>query len=159
VTDLVHPGRGVLTTTAVDVIRDFGLEEHLHKKVSDLSYAARRMLAVARAVASGGAVLLLDEPASGLDPMQGRQLGDAIRRLAARGVAVLLVEHNVDLVLETCDRVVALDFGVLIGEGTPDEIRQNQAVVDAYLGTAHFRGDDDSAEPVAAVDAPHPDLA
>jgi len=140
VTDLVRPGSGHLTAAARSAIADFGLEDRLEAKAVELSYAERRMLAVARAVAVGSSVLLLDEPASGLDDAQTRRLGDTIRRLAeGRGVAVLLVEHNVDMVLRTCDRIYALDFGRLIGAGTPAEIRANPDVVDAYLGTAHFR--------------------
>jgi ABC-type branched-subunit amino acid transport system ATPase component len=107
--------------------------------VSDLDYARRRMLAVARAVAGGHSVLLLDEPASGLGEPQTRHLGEVLRRLATeRGIAIFLIEHNIDMVLRTCDRVYALDFGVLIGQGTPSEIRSNPAVVEAYLGTTRF---------------------
>ena len=87
---------------------DFGLQDDLDKTVHELPYAQRRMLAVARAVAGGQPLLLLDEPASGLDESQSRRLGEMIgemiRRLAAeRGVGVLLMEHNVDMVLRTCD--------------------------------------------------------
>jgi sulfate-transporting ATPase len=139
VTDLVRPGTGRLTGAARIAIADFGLEDRLGAKAVELSYAERRMLAVARAVAVGSSVLLLDEPAAGLDDVQTRRLGDTIRRLAdQRGVAVLLVEHNVDLVLRTCDRIYALDFGRLIGAGTPAEIRADADVVEAYLGTAHL---------------------
>ena len=135
-TDLVHPGKGHLTPVARAALADFELDDELYTKVSELSFAQRRMLAIARAVAGGQSILLLDEPAAGLDEIQTGRLGESIRRLAAeRGVGVLLVEHNVDMVLRTCDRIYALDFGALIGTGTPDEIRANQAVVDAYLGT------------------------
>ncbi|MDO8363358.1 MAG: branched-chain amino acid ABC transporter permease/ATP-binding protein [Actinomycetota bacterium] len=139
-TDLVRPGHGKLTPPAAAALVDFGFKDKLETKVSDLSYAERRMLAVARAVAGGHSVLMLDEPAAGLDDVQTRLLGEAIRRLAAeRGVGVLLVEHNVDMVLRTCDRVAALEFGEIIGMGTPDEIRNNERVIDAYLGTSRFR--------------------
>jgi ABC-type branched-subunit amino acid transport system ATPase component/ABC-type branched-subunit amino acid transport system permease subunit len=151
-TDLVKPGHGQLTPAAVVAIEDFGLQNQLGTKVSDLSYAQRRMLAVARAVAGGNSILLLDEPAAGLDEVQTRLLGESIRRLASeRGVGVLLVEHNVDMVLRTCDRVVALEFGQTIGVGTPDEIRANTAVIDAYLGTSHFR--EGEATEIAPIDA------
>lgn len=143
VTDLVRPGIGRLTLAARQAIDDFGFADQLDVTVVNLSYAERRMLAVARSVAVGSSVLLLDEPASGLDDAQTRRLGEVIRRLAAdRGVGVLLVEHNVDMVLRTCDRVYTLDFGAVIGEGSPAEIRANPAVVDAYLGTARFRDQD-----------------
>jgi sulfate-transporting ATPase len=140
VTDLVKPGHGHLTDAARGAIDDFCLEGSLDTKVSDLSYAERRTLAVARAVAGGQSVLLLDEPAAGLDDAQTRRLGSTIRRLAAdRGIAVLLIEHNVDMVLRTCDRVYALEYGRLIAHGTPAEIRTDSHVIDAYLGTARFR--------------------
>ncbi|MCU1691569.1 MAG: putative branched chain amino acid transporter ATP-binding protein [Frankiales bacterium] len=140
VTGLVSPGHDALTDAAQAVIADFGLQEVLHVKVQNLEYAQRRMLAVARAVAGGHSVLLLDEPAAGLSDRQTRRLAAGIRKLAAdRGVAVLLVEHNVDMVLRTCDRVHALAFGQTIGEGTPAEIRTQAAVVEAYLGTKRYR--------------------
>ncbi len=139
VTNLVVPERPTLTPAALAAVADFGLGPYLETKVSDLDYARRRMLAVARAVAGGHSVLLLDEPASGLGEPQTRHLGEVLRRLAAeRGMAIFLVEHNIDMVLRTCDRIYALDFGVLIGAGTPSEIRSNPAVVDAYLGTSRF---------------------
>jgi ABC-type branched-subunit amino acid transport system ATPase component/branched-subunit amino acid ABC-type transport system permease component len=138
VTTLFTPGKSDLTPAARRAVVDFGLEDKLHNAVSDLSYAERRMLAVARSVAGGQSIVLLDEPAAGLDDIQTRKLGDLIRKLALdRGIGFLLVEHNVDLVLRTCDKVYALNFGQTIGEGTPAEIRRNQAVVDAYLGTSH----------------------
>ncbi|WP_261576197.1 ABC transporter permease subunit [Frankia gtarii] len=143
VTNLVVPDRGRLTPAGWAAVADFGLEPFLDTPVQDLGYAHRRMLAVARAVAGGHSVLLLDEPAAGLGDAQTRELGAVLRRLAdERGMAVFLVEHNVDMVLRTCDRVYALDFGVLIGAGTPAEISGTPAVVDAYLGTARFRADE-----------------
>jgi ABC-type branched-subunit amino acid transport system ATPase component/branched-subunit amino acid ABC-type transport system permease component len=138
VTNLFVPGHGHLTQVAAEVVADFGLESVLATTVSDLSYAQRRMLSVARAIAGGQSVLLLDEPAAGLDSAQTQRLGQAIKRLAAeRGVAVVLVEHNVDMVLRTCDRVYALEFGRTIGHGTPHEIACNAAVIEAYLGARH----------------------
>lgn len=141
VTDLVAPGHDELTDLAAEVVVDFGLAESLHTRVSTLSHAERRMLAVARAIAGAPSVLLLDEPAAGLDAIQARRLGEAIRRLARqRGVGVVLVEHHVELVLRTCDRIYALDFGQLISHGTPAEIAAHPAVIDAYLGTRHAAG-------------------
>jgi ABC-type branched-subunit amino acid transport system ATPase component len=112
-------------------------------------------LAVARAVAGGGSVLLLDEPAAGLGPTEATVLSDIIRRLACdQGIAVLLIEHNVDMVLRTCDHIVALNFGQVIGRGTPAEIRKNQAVIAAYLGDAHAEDEDNA--PFLAPTASHP---
>jgi sulfate-transporting ATPase len=88
-------------------------------------------------VASGPSVVLLDEPAAGLDERESDELARLIRRLAdERNMAVLLVEHDVGLVMSTCDRVVVIDFGRVIGSGSPAEIRDNKAVRDAYLGHA-----------------------
>jgi ABC-type branched-subunit amino acid transport system ATPase component/branched-subunit amino acid ABC-type transport system permease component len=138
-TGLVRPGYGRLTAQARAAVVDFGLEGQLHVQARHLSFAQRRLLAVARAVASGSSILLLDEPAAGLNQANSTTLSDCIRRLASTvGIGVLLIEHNVDMVLRTCDRVIALDFGAVIGDGTPAEIRRNPAVIDAYLGTAKF---------------------
>ncbi|HVW44846.1 MAG TPA: ATP-binding cassette domain-containing protein, partial [Amycolatopsis sp.] len=139
VTNLVVPGHPRLTPAALATVDEFGLTRFLDTKVSDLDYARRRMLAVARAVAGGHSVLLLDEPASGLGEPQAQRLAEILRRTAdERGVAVFLVEHNIDMVLRTCDRIYALDFGVLIGAGTAGEIRSNPEVIEAYLGTSRF---------------------
>ena len=91
---------------------------------------------------------MLDEPAAGLGPADATALSDIIRRLACDlGIAVLLIEHNVDMVLRTCDQIVALNFGEMIGHGTPAEIRKNEAVIAAYLGSPD--GDDDNASLLA----------
>jgi sulfate-transporting ATPase len=87
-------------------------------------------------VASGPSVVLLDEPAAGLDETESRELAGLIRRLAhERRMGILLVEHDVPLVMSTCDRIVCIDFGRVIASGPPDEVRANDLVVAAYLGT------------------------
>ena len=138
--DLVHPGKGHLSALAVEAVGALGLEACLASQARHLSYAQRRLLAVARTLAVGGSILLLDEPASGLSHPDAMALSGTIRRWAKdHGAGVLLIEHNVDMVLRTCDHVVALDFGEVIGRGTPAEIRDDPKVVDAYLGTAKYR--------------------
>jgi sulfate-transporting ATPase len=147
--DLFHPGGARLGGPAGDAVADLGLAGRLGSQARHLSYAQRRLLAVARAVAGGGSVLLLDEPAAGLGAADATVLSDTIRRLARDlGIAVLLIEHNVDMVLRTCDQIVALDFGAVIGRGTPVEIRRNPVVVAAYLGAAHADTEAD-ASPLA----------
>jgi ABC-type branched-subunit amino acid transport system ATPase component len=133
--DLVHPGKHVLPSTAVAAVRQFNLEDHLGRRPSELPYGRRRLVGIARAVASGPSVLMLDEPAAGLDSAESQELAALIRRLAdERGMGVLLVEHDVGLVMSICDRVVVLDFGRVIASGTPAEVRSNPAVLAAYLG-------------------------
>ncbi len=137
ITDLVWPGRHDLTPTAVAAVRAFELEDDLDTLCEELPYGRRRLVGIARTVASGPSVVLLDEPAAGLDERESAELARLIRGLADdRGMAVLLVEHDVGLVMSTCDRVVVLDFGQVIAQGTPEEIRTDQAVRDAYLGHA-----------------------
>jgi ABC-type branched-subunit amino acid transport system ATPase component len=104
---------------------------------AELPYAQRRIVGIARAVALSPSVLMLDEPAAGLDDRSTRELSTLIRRLASQGgMSIVLVEHDVAMVLRTCDRVVALDFGKVIAAGTPQQVRQDPAVIASYLGAA-----------------------
>jgi sulfate-transporting ATPase len=135
--DLVHPGRRAPTTLMNELIEEFGLNAVLDHRPSMLSHGVARLVGIARALVTEPAVLLLDEPAAGLDDQEGAELGAAIRSVARnRGIGILLVEHDVPLLLQTCDRIVVLDFGRRIAEGTPDEISHDAAVIDAYLGSS-----------------------
>jgi sulfate-transporting ATPase len=121
----------------VMAIREFDLEDVLDTTVESLPYGQRRLLAIARAVAAGPSILLLDEPAAGLGDAETGELAELITRMARDfGVAVLLVEHDMNLVMNVCDRLVVLDFGAVIGEGTPDAVQADPAVIAAYLGEA-----------------------
>ena len=134
--DLLWPGRHALGPAAVAAVRGFDLQGDLDALPEELSYGKRRLVGIARAVASGPSVVLLDEPAAGLDETESRELAGLIRRLAQeRHMGILLVEHDVPLVMATCDRIVCIDFGRVIASGTPDEVRSDARVVAAYLGT------------------------
>ncbi|BAN00866.1 branched-chain amino acid ABC transporter permease/ATP-binding protein [Ilumatobacter coccineus] len=135
ITDLIWPRSPELTESAIAAIDEFDLADVLHEKPSELPYAKRRMVAIARALAAGPSVILLDEPAAGLDAASTTELEHLIRRLADDwGMAVLLIEHDVGLVMRTCDRITALNFGAVIAEGTPDEIARSETVIASYLG-------------------------
>jgi sulfate-transporting ATPase len=133
--DLVRPVNPPFPPEVVRAITEFQLDHDLHRDVKDLSYGKRRLLAIARAVAMHPSVLLLDEPAAGLSGTESVELAEVVRRLAEDwGMAVLVVEHDMDFVMGVCDEVVVLDFGRLIASGPPAEVRSDPAVIAAYLG-------------------------
>jgi branched-chain amino acid transport system ATP-binding protein len=113
-----------------------GLEGLLDRMPTDLSHGQRKLVSVGRALAQRPRVVLLDEPAAGLDSDESLALGEQLRALPRAGVSVLLVDHDMGLVLSVCDDVIVLDFGRIIARGKPDEIRNDTAVVEAYLGSS-----------------------
>jgi ABC-type branched-subunit amino acid transport system ATPase component/ABC-type branched-subunit amino acid transport system permease subunit len=129
-----HADRGSAVERALRQAGILGLRE---RPAGALSQGERQLVSIARACVADPDVLLLDEPAAGLDTSESAWLGERIRSIATAGTGVLLVDHDVALVLDVCDHVYVLDFGVVIAEGTPDEIRADRTVADAYLGTMH----------------------
>jgi sulfate-transporting ATPase len=139
------PTRSELSPQTWAAIRDCGLEDDLDRMPSDIPYGRRRLVGIARAVAMSPSTLLVDEPAAGLSDQEARELGMLLRRLAREwGMGILLVEHNVELVMDVCDRVVVVDFGTRIASGPPAEIRSDASVVAAYLGSGETIGDNGS---------------
>ena len=148
ITTLATPTNSPLPAVLVDAVRTFGLEGELDKQPSELPYGRRRLVAVARAVAVQPSVLLLDEPAAGLDAIQTLELADLIRVLADEwGIGILLVEHDVPFVMQVCDRITVLDFGRQIATGTPAEIVKDPAVIAAYLGEPEAEANEIEGEP------------
>jgi sulfate-transporting ATPase len=140
--DIVHPFTPPLSAMAEAAIHEFKLSDELDRRPMELPYGHRRLLALARAVAAEPSVLLLDEPAAGLSDEETAELGQLIRRLASQwNLAMLLVEHDVDLVMGVCDHVVALNFGRFLCEGEPGVISRDPALVAAYLGDPGNRSD------------------
>lgn len=133
--DPITPVNTPLSDDALAAVREFQLQHDLDKRAEDLSYGKRRLLAIARAVAARPNVLLLDEPAAGLGDAETAELARLVRRLAEEwGMGILLIEHDMNFVMSVCDRLVVVDFGRKIAEGTPVEVRTNPAVIAAYLG-------------------------
>lgn len=146
-TDLVRPGRVALSPAAVLAAREFELETLYDKRPDSLSFGHRRLVSIARAVASAPSVLLLDEPAAGLDEQGARELAHLIRRLAEGwGIGVLLVEHNLDMVLSVCDEITVMAEGrCLVTAAPPAVVRTHPDVLSAYVGES--RGSDTEPHP------------
>ena len=111
-----------------------GITDLSDQKASNLPFGKGRLLEIARAMAVNPSIMLMDEPAAGLNSRETAQLADLIRKIRAAGVTVVLVEHDMELVMDICDRIIVLNLGKKLAEGTPREIQENKAVISAYLG-------------------------
>ena len=135
--DLLRPGAtSDLPAPVHAAVALLGIGDLLERGTGELSEGQRKLVGLCRALACGPRALLLDEPAAGLDTVESRSLAQALRAVAASGVTVLLVDHDMDLVLGSCDAVHVLDFGRVIASGPPEAVARDERVVAAYLGRA-----------------------
>ncbi|MGD8703429.1 MAG: ABC transporter ATP-binding protein [Desulfosarcina sp.] len=117
------------------ILKKIGLEKHVNDFAKNLPYGAQRRLEIARAMATDPFMLLLDEPAAGMNPKETKALDELILKIReTEGISILLIEHDMKLVMSLSDRIFVMDYGKMIAQGTPSEIRENPAVIKAYLG-------------------------
>jgi len=134
-TNRFHEAEAAAEVEAMKLLDIFGLRRRAHEYARNLPYGDQRRLEVARALAAKPRLLLLDEPAAGLNDSETRALMATIHDIRDRfGIAILLIEHNMELVMGICESIVVLNFGKTITVGTPDAVRANPAVIEAYLG-------------------------
>mgnify|MGYP000652445044 CR=1 FL=1 len=130
-----HKKEKEMTERSMEILRVFGLEDSAQTLASNLPYGKQRKLEIARALATGPKLLLLDEPAAGMNPQETKELMELIRWIREKfDLAILLIEHDMGLVMGVCERIYVLEYGLCIASGTPDEIKHNKRVIEAYLG-------------------------
>jgi branched-chain amino acid transport system ATP-binding protein len=134
-----------LRAHALELLRRFQLDALAGARAGSLPYGDQRRLEMARALATAPRLMLLDEPTAGMNPIETAQLGDQIIRLRDEGMTILVIEHDMALIHQVCDEVYVLNFGQIIAHGTPDEIKNDPLVIEAYLGREEIADDHGAA--------------
>ncbi len=135
------PHEKIFISKAMDLLKSAYLDDEANKMASYLPIGMQRRLEIARALALEPKLLLLDEPAAGLNEKESMQLKEYIEKINSSGVSILLIEHDMKFIMSISKRIVVLDHGSKIAEGTPSEIASNPRVIEAYLGRKHKKGD------------------
>jgi branched-chain amino acid transport system ATP-binding protein len=124
------------TQKAIDILESIGLGDYIDDYANNLPYGLQRRVEIARAIATGAKLIILDEPAAGMNPQESENLLNFIRGLRDKGYTILIIEHDMNVVMNISDRIYVMDYGKRIADGTPQEITSNPVVIKAYLGDA-----------------------
>lgn len=129
-----HRAEKTIDEDAREILSYFGLHEDRKNLAKNLPYGKQKLLEIARAYATSPQILLLDEPSAGLNETESKELREKVRRLLDENIGILLIEHNMEFVMGVAEHILVMNHGLLIAEGSPDEIRANTQVIEAYLG-------------------------
>ncbi len=129
---------GEIANSSYTLLHNVGLGQYVNEQAKNLPYGAQRRLEIARALATEPFLLLLDEPAAGMNPQETERLMELIETIRKSGVSILLIEHDMKMIMRISDRIVVLDHGLKIAEGRPEDIRSNPRVIEAYLGSSYL---------------------
>jgi branched-chain amino acid transport system ATP-binding protein len=134
--DLVYPERKRGRDNIAFALDVLGISDIAHRMPNEISQGQRKLVSAARALAARPELVCMDEPAAGLDTSESQELGRRLRTIIDAGITIFLVDHDMGLVLNVCDYIYVIEFGATIAEGTPEEVKRNPRVIEAYLGSS-----------------------